>query len=100
MIVLAVAATVVYYLLLVYFFVMWARFVLDLTRSFARSWRPRGFVLILSELIFALTDPPIRTARRFARPLRFGGMVLDFSWSLVMLVVIVLIYLTLVIRGL
>ncbi|WP_341769711.1 hypothetical protein [Agromyces protaetiae] len=27
-------------LLLIYFFIMWARFVLDLIRTFNRGWRP------------------------------------------------------------
>ncbi len=99
MIVVSVIATVVYYALLIFFFIMWARFVLDLARNFARSWRPRGAVLLLSEFIYTLTDPPIRTARRIVKPIRFGGMSLDFAWSLVMLLVIVLIYVTLVVRG-
>ena len=39
---LAVVWNILYTLLLIYFFVMWARFVLDLVRTFNRSWRPRG----------------------------------------------------------
>jgi YggT family protein len=93
-------ATVLYYLLLVYFFVMWARFVLDLARMFARNWRPRGLMLVVSEFVYATTDPPVRTARRIVKPIRMGGMSLDFAWSLVMLLVIVLIYVTLVVRQL
>jgi YggT family protein len=79
---------------------MWARFLLDLARNFARNWRPRGVTLVLSEIVYTLTDPPIRTARRVVKPIRFGGMSLDFAWSIVMLVVIVLIYVTLVVRQL
>ncbi|MCU1514644.1 MAG: hypothetical protein JWO10_1734 [Microbacteriaceae bacterium] len=94
----SVLATVAYYLLLVYFFVMWARFILDLARTFLRDWRPRGFGLVVAEIIFALTDPPIRFVRRVVKPIRVGGMALDFAWSIVMLVVVVLIYLTLVLR--
>jgi YggT family protein len=96
----SLVAAIVYYLLLVYFFVMWARFILDIARNFSRGWRPRGFLLVLSEVVYTLTDPPIRTARRLVKPIRFGGMSLDFAWSLVMLVVIVLIYVTLVVRQL
>lgn len=100
MIVVSILATVAYYLLLVYFFIMWARFILDLARNFARNWRPRGFLLVASEFVYSLTDPPIRTARRIVKPVRFGGMALDFAWSVVMLAVIVLIYVTLVVRQL
>ncbi len=74
---------------------MWARFVLDLATNFARGWRPKGFWLILAELIFTVTDPPIRLVRRLVPTIRVGGGGLDFSWSIVMLVVIVLMYIAL-----
>ncbi|HEY9478138.1 MAG TPA: YggT family protein [Microbacteriaceae bacterium] len=90
----SVIATICYYLLLLYFFVLWARFVLDLLRNFARSWRPRGVGLIVAEVVFALTDRPIRAVRRVVPPIRLGGAALDFAWSIVMLVVIILIYIT------
>jgi YggT family protein len=92
-------ATFAYYLLLLYFFVMWARFILDLARTFARDWRPRGFSLILAEIVYSLTDPPIRGVRRIMPPIRIGPAALDFGWSIVMLVVVVLIYVTLVLRN-
>jgi len=94
----SVIATVVYYLLLAYFFIMWARFVLDLVRTFSRDWRPKGAALIFAEVVFTITDPPIRAVRRVVKPLRVGGAALDFGWSIVMLVVIVLIYVSLVFR--
>jgi len=94
----SVIATIAYYLLLAYFFIMWARFVLDLVRTFSREWRPKGVVLILAEVVFSLTDPPLKAVRRVVKPMRIGGAALDFGWSIVMLVVIVLIYVTLVFR--
>lgn len=100
MIVVSVLATVAYFLLLVYFFIMWARFILDLARSFARDWRPRGFGLVVAELVFTVTDPPIRMVRRLVPPIRIGGAALDFAWSIVMLVVIVLIYVVLSLQAL
>lgn len=91
----AVIAVILYVLLLIYFFIMWARFILDLARNFVRNWRPRGFALIAAELAFSLTDPPIKLVRRIVPPIRVGGAALDFAWSIVMLAVIVLIYVTL-----
>jgi YggT family protein len=87
-----VIATVAYYLLLLYFLAMWARFVLDLARNFARQWRPRGVVLVIAEVVFTVTDPPIRLVRRLLPPVRFGGIALDFAWSFVMLAVIILMF--------
>lgn len=91
-------ATIAYYALLLYFLAMWARFILDLAANFARTWRPRGAVLVGAEVVFTLTDPPIKAVRGIIPPVRFGGISLDFAWSIVMLVVVVLMYITLVFR--
>ena len=92
-------ATIAYYALLLYFFAMWARFILDFARNFARSWRPRGFGLVLAEAVFTVTDPPIKAVRGLIPPVRFGGIALDFGWSVVMLGVVVLIYVALIFRA-
>jgi len=44
----ALIGAVGYVVLLVYFFALWARFVLDLVQAFSESWRPRGVVLVLA----------------------------------------------------
>jgi YggT family protein len=56
-----------------------ARFVLDMTRQFARSWRPAGIAAIGIELVYLATDPPIRAIRRLVPPLRIGSVSLDLS---------------------
>ena len=86
---LAVVWNILYTLLLIYFFVMWARFVLDLVRTFNRSWRPKGFVLVLVEGVYTVTDPLVRFFRRLVPPIRLGQVALDLGWSIAMLVVIV-----------
>ena len=91
----SVIATVLYVVLIVFFVLMWARFVLDLVRMVARQWRPRGLVLLFAETVYVITDPPVKLVRRVIPPLRVGGAALDFAWSIVMLVVIILISVTL-----
>ncbi|CAN5376836.1 YggT family protein [soil metagenome] len=91
----SVIAYVLYVALTIFFLLMWARFVLDLARVFARQWRPRGIGLVLAEAVFTVTDPPIKLVRRIVPPLRVGGAALDFAWSIVMLVCIILISVTL-----
>jgi YggT family protein len=86
---LAVVWNILYTLLLIYFFVMWARFVLDLVRTFNRSWRPRGGWLVVVETIYSVTDPLVRFFRRLIPPIRIGQIALDLGWSLAMLVVII-----------
>jgi YggT family protein len=87
-------ATIAYYLLLLFFLLMWARFVLDLAQSFSRGWRPRGAVLVLAEIAYTVTDPPIRAVRKVLPPVRLGSVALDFGWSLIMLAVIILMSVT------
>ena len=95
MFVVSLIATVLYYALLLYFFVLWARFVLDLVRVFARQWRPRGFGLVLAESTYVVTAPPIRFFRRIIPRVSMGPVAIDFGWSLTMLVVIIGLYVTL-----
>ena len=85
----ALVWNIVYTILLVYFFVMWARFVLDLVRTFNRGWRPHGFMLVLVEGVYTVTDPLVRFFRRLVPPIRIGQVALDLAWSLAMLVVII-----------
>jgi len=59
---------------------MIARLIFDYIRIFARSWQPKGVVLLLAELVYTLTDPPLRFLRRFIPPLRLGGVSLDLSF--------------------
>lgn len=95
----ALVASILYFLLLLYFFIMWARFVLDLVRMFNRSWRPSGFGLVAIEAVYTVTDPPIRFFRRLIPSLRVGAVAFDFGWSLTMLSVIILMWITAALRG-
>ncbi|HEV7183437.1 MAG: YggT family protein [Leifsonia sp.] len=95
MLAVSIIARIAYYLLLIYFFVMWGRFVLDLVRTFSRGWRPHGFGLVLAESTYAVTDPPIKFFRKLIPPLSMGPVAIDFGWSLTMLVVIIALYVAL-----
>lgn len=66
-------------LLQVFVFVLLARVVLEMVQSFSRSWRPTGFVLVLAEIVYTITDPPLRFLRRFIKPVRLGSIALDLS---------------------
>lgn len=93
--VVSIVATLVYIALMLFFVLMWARFILDLVRTFARSWRPRGAALVAAEAVYTVTDPPVKAVRRVVPPLRIGNASLDFAWSIVMLAVLILISVTL-----
>ena len=73
---------------------MWGRFILDLVRNIVRGWRPTGFVLLVSEFIYVVTDPPIKLVRRVIPTIRIGRLALDFSWSIVMIATLILLSVT------
>jgi YggT family protein len=71
--------------LLVFYLLLLARVVLDVTRSFARSWRPAGPAAVGLELLYSSTDPPVKTLRRLIPPLRIFGISIDLSLWLLLL---------------
>ena len=87
----SIIATIAYLALNVFIIMMWARLVLDLARTFAREWRPRGALLVLAEIVFTVTDPPVKLVRRVIPPLRIGGIALDFAWTIVLLACLLLV---------
>jgi YggT family protein len=86
----ALAATIGYVAAEVYLLVLLARLVLDVVQLFARMWRPRGPLLVAAELIYTVTDPPLRLARRVIPPFRLGSVSLDLAFAVVMILVSVL----------
>ena len=81
----------------VHHYVIWAfivlllvRFVVDWIQVFARTWTPRGPVLVVLEAVYSITDPPINAFRRVFKPVRIGSVALDLSFLAVLLVCYVL----------
>jgi YggT family protein len=71
---------------------LWVRFVVDWVQVFARSWSPRGVLLVGLEVVYSVTDPPIKALRKVIPPLRIGNFALDLSFLLVMVIAYVLLY--------
>lgn len=88
----SIVVTILYFALLAFFILMWVRFIFDWTRALRPGWRPRGGLLVVAEATYTVTDPPVRLVRRVVPPLRLGGVALDLSGTIVMLVVIVLMW--------
>jgi YggT family protein len=78
-----VAGEVIEGLLWVFIAFMWVRFVTEWVQVFARSWSPRGILLVLLEFVYSVTDPPIKALRRVIPPLRIGNFALDLSMLIV-----------------
>jgi YggT family protein len=71
--------------LLLFLLLLFVRFVVDWVQVFARSWSPTGAVLVVLEVVYSITDPPIRFVRRFVPPLRLGSIAIDTSFIIVLI---------------
>ncbi|MBC9225436.1 YggT family protein [Aeromicrobium sp. 636] len=66
-----------------------ARFVVDWVQLLARQWQPRGAIAVLCEAIFTVTDPPLRALRKVIPPIRLGGIMLDVSAMVLLLLLFI-----------
>ena len=69
----------------VFIALLWVRFVFDWVQVFARTWTPRGPVLLVLEVVYSVTDPPIKALRRVIPPLKLGSVALDLSFLIVLI---------------
>ena len=76
--------SVIHGILWVFIAFLWVRFVFDWVQVFARSWSPRGPLLVLLEVVYSVTDPPVKALRRVIPPLRLGSVALDLSFIIVL----------------
>lgn len=83
--------SVIVFLLQLFIISLFARVILDYIRIFSPSWRPRGVVLAIAELVYAVTDPIMRFVRKFIPPLRLGPVAVDISFILIFFVTEILI---------
>jgi YggT family protein len=79
-------------------FVLWIfllllifRLIMDYVFMFARSYEPKGPMLVALEATYSVTDPPLKLLRRYIPPLRFGGIALDLSFLVLFVIVYLLI---------
>ncbi|MFM1994761.1 MAG: hypothetical protein RLZZ610_278 [Actinomycetota bacterium] len=81
-------ALIAYWALQLYFYALIGRLILDLLMSVNPSFRPKGILLPVAEIIFTLTDPPLNFLRRYIKPVRVGAIALDFAWTALVLAVV------------
>ena len=70
-----------------FFVLLIGRLVLDYIQMFARSWRPTGVLLVVAEVVYTITDPPLMALRRLIPPLRLGSITLDLSFLVLVVLV-------------
>ncbi|HET6300279.1 YggT family protein [Microbacterium sp.] len=99
MFIIQIIAGILNTLLLIYVLILLVRLVLDWIPFFNREWRPRGAGLVVAEVVYTITDPPIKLFRRFIPPLRVGSVAIDFAFALTMLLCFILLSVTRAIAG-
>ena len=76
---------VLLFVLNLFFGALICRLVLDWIQVLARDWRPSGPVLVFSEAIYTVTDPPLKFLRRLIPPLSLGSVRLDLAFLVLIL---------------
>jgi YggT family protein len=84
-------ASVLVFLLYAFLVLLFFRLIMEYVFMFARSFRPSGFLAVVLELCYTVTDPPLRALRRVIPPLRVGGVSLDLGFMVLVILVYVLI---------
>ncbi|NLE81061.1 MAG: YggT family protein [Rhodococcus sp.] len=82
--------SVIYLLLFIFWLLLIGRIVVEFIRNFARDWHPTGFVVVVLEAIFTVTDPPVKLLRRLIPPISLGGVRLDLSIMVLLFIVFIL----------
>ena len=85
-----VVAAVLYYLLTVFLVLLFLRLIFEYVFLLARNFRPSGLLAMLLEVIYTITDPPLKALRRVLPPLRIGGVSLDLAFLVLFILVNIL----------
>ena len=85
---LGIVKIVLFYVLSIYLVILLGRLIFSWIQTFSRSWTPSGPLLIVAEVVFTTTDPPLRFLRRYIPAVRLGTVALDLSFMVLFFVVI------------
>jgi YggT family protein len=83
----AIVSQVLEVVLWLFFIALLARLVFDWVFLFARSWEPKGPVLVVLEAVYTVTDPPLKAVRKVVPPLKLGSVALDLAFIVLIIAV-------------
>lgn len=78
------------YLLWLYLLLLIGRLIISWIQAFSRDWHPTGVILVIAEVLYTATDPPLRLLRRYIPTVRLGTVALDLSFMVLFLVILIL----------
>lgn len=84
-----IVGVVIHYALYIYMYILIARMILSWVTVLSPGWSPKGPVLVIANIIFDITDPPLKFLRRWLKPVRIGQFALDLSFMGLFLLVII-----------
>jgi len=82
--------TVLTYVLWLYLLLLIGRLIISWIQAFSRDWHPTGVILVIAEVMYTATDPPLRLLRRYIPTVRLGTVALDLSFMVLFLVILIL----------
>ena len=82
--------TVLTYVLWLYLLLLIGRLIISWIQAFSRDWHPSGIILVIAEVVYTATDPPLRLLRRYIPTVRLGTVALDLSFMVLFLVILIL----------
>lgn len=85
-----IVGSIIDWVLWVFLLLLFARMILSWVPVLVRDWEPRGPMLVVAEIIYSVTDPPLRLLRRVLRPVRIGNMMLDLAFIGLTIIVLIL----------
>jgi YggT family protein len=88
--VLAIIFQIVYLALYFFVVVLLSRFVMQAVLQFGRRWRPGRGAAATLEVMWSVTDPPLKALRRVIPPLRLGSLSVDLAALVLMVILYVL----------
>ena len=85
-----ILGSIIDWVLWVFLLLLFARMILSWVPVLVRDWEPRGPMLVVAEIIYSITDPPLRMLRKVLRPVRIGNIMLDLAFIGLTITVLIL----------
>ena len=73
-----------------YLLILFVRVILEILLTMNTSFRPTGGAALLFEVVFSVTDPPLKALRRLIPPLRIGNVALDIAFLVLFIALVVI----------
>ena len=73
----SVLLQIVYLLVFAFLYVLFGRMIMSVVMGFGRRWRPGRGAAAALEVVWSVTDPPLKALRRVIPPIRLGAVSFD-----------------------